>query len=68
MPTQKELTKRDTYEQDLKLSELQYITLRDNCRLFYNNVNDSLAKYEKWLELHKDIKPQVNLDYYRSIK
>jgi len=68
MPTQLELKKRDLMEQELKLSELQYNTLKNNCLIFYNNVAVALAKYEKWLKEHEDVQPQLNLEYYRKIQ
>jgi len=65
MPTQIELKKRDNHEQELKLTHLQYTTLRDNCRIFNNNIKHVLDKYEKWLKEH-EMEPQINLEFYRK--
>lgn len=66
MPTQLELKKRDNLEQELKLTELQYTTLKENCRIFNHNIKTVLNRYEKWLSEH-EMTPQINLDYYREL-
>jgi hypothetical protein len=67
MPTQQDKKRRDHWEQQLRLSELQLNTLRDNCRIFTSNVQTTLQRYEAWLK-EKDMQPQINLEYYRNLK
>lgn len=67
MPTQQDKKRRDHWEQQIKLAELQLNTLRDNCRMFVSNLPPMLDKYETWLK-EKGMESQINLEYYRNIK
>jgi hypothetical protein len=67
MPTQADKKRRDHWEQQLKLAEIQLNTLRNNCRIFVDNIPIVLSKYEAFLK-EKGLEPTLNLDYYRNLK
>lgn len=65
--TQKGKCKRDALETEVHAAYIQAKNIREQFRLFDNNLKSSIEKYEKWLAVRGET-PKLNLDFYKSFK
>lgn len=63
---QRQKKRRDNWENELNIAKYQAKTLKDNLRMFENNLSNVLRRYEDWL-VKNNAQPQVNLELYRNI-
>jgi len=67
MPTLIEKKRREKWETELRVAELQAKSLMNDCHVFENNLAALLKRYKIWLTNH-NMEPTVNLEYYDKIK
>jgi len=67
MPTLCEKNRREKWEQELRIGELQINSLKNDCRLFEFNLTQLVERYKSWLISHK-MEATLDLSYYDKFK
>jgi len=62
-----EKNRREKWEQELRIAELQINSLKNDCRLFEFNIKDQVGRYKSWLATHK-MEATLDLCYYDKFK
>lgn len=64
---QKGKCKRDALETEVHAAYIQAKNIREQFRLFDNNLQSTIQRYEKWLSIRGET-PKLNLEFYKSFK
>lgn len=67
MPTINLLKRRDKWDRDLRIAKEQKNLQERNFHIFRDNLKEVVKRYERWLENHPDVKPEINLDAFKEV-